>query len=547
MKIIYKIALLVLLCGFVAQQDVFAQSQKVDKNPVQLQKLIQAYTSMIMLYVEDVDMRPLVDKAIRSMLAELDPHSSYLNAEEMKASLEMTRGEFGGIGVAYNIFRDTIAVTNIIPNGPSQKAGIKLGDRIVEVDGRSVVGVDRSEVQKLLRGERGSEVCVGVVRSGEQDIKQISITRDMIPVTSIDAAYKVDQNIGYVRVNRFASSTMREFCEAMAKLSGVKTLILDLRNNGGGLMAQAIEMADYFLPKGFLITSTEGRALPTTEYHAERDQEFKGRLIVMINENSASGSELLAGALQDWDRAIVIGRGSFGKGLVQREIPMADGSAIRITVARYHTPSGRVIQRPYELGHKEDYDKAHIDRFRVTADSVGRQDVDSLMRDSVERPIFKTMRLGREIYGGGGIAPDVMVEMDTTRLSGYVSEIVRQGVNSDFVVDYMDKNRDRLLSEYESYEKFCSEFKLSDEDMQQLVELAAAKNIEYNQAEYERSKEFLRIQLTAQLVQQLFSSTEFYRYVNSRDDDYFKLAMQLIGDWESLVASVVVADGVVSE
>ena len=536
MRVISKIVVLVVSLLFAAIEMSYAQNpnQKLAQNVEQLQKLMRVYNNLDRLYVEDVDMKPVVEEAIRGMLSELDPHSSYLTAEEMKAAMEMTKGKFGGIGVAYDTLRDSIVVTNVLPNGPAQKAGLKLNDRIVEVDGRAVVGVKRSEVPKLLRGDSGSVVEVGVARRGNPEILRFLITRDNIPVTTVDAAYKVNDKVGYVRVNRFANSTMEEFRKAMSEMSGVETLILDLSNNGGGLMHQAIDMADYFLPKGLLITSTEGRAIPTTEYLSKGNKEFAGRLIVIINESTASGGELLAGALQDWDRAIVIGRSSYGKGLVQREMPLGDGSAIRLTIARYHTPSGRVIQRPYNLGHKEDYDKAYIERLRMSAANA-----DSLMRDSVERPRFNTLRRGRTIYGGGGIIPDVRVDVDTTQVNSFVAAVIREGVSAEFMVDYMDKYHQLLVKEYPTFKKFESDFVLADSDMAKIAEMATAKGIKYSEEEYKGALKLLRTRFTAQIAQLLFSQSEYYQYVNSRANDSFRVAMRLAENWAEEVEPVI--------
>ena len=531
---VLKIALLVVAIMLIATDGVYSQTQKLGQSAEQLQKLMRAYSSLDRLYFEEVDKQPIVEEAIRAMFSKLDPHSTYIDADEMKVQREMTKGQFGGVGIAYNIYRDSIVVMNILADGPARKTGMRLGDRIVEVDGDSVVGVERSEVQKLLRGEQGSTVEIGVVRRGEPNILRLSIVRDNIPVTTIDAAYKVDDKIGYIKVNRFADSTMREFRDAMGKIAGVETLILDLSDNGGGLMHQAVDLADYFLPKGVVITSTEGRAVQTTQYISKQEPEFDGRLIVIINQNSASGSELVAGALQDWDRAIVVGRNSYGKGLVQREIPLGDGSAIRLTIARYHTPSGRVIQRPFELGHKEDYAKAYVERLRKMVSNT-----DSLSLDSVEMPRFNTLLRGRTIYGGGGIIPDVRVAVDTTRLNSYASQITARGVIVDFVVEYMDNNREKLAQQYPTFEQFDSEFVLSDSEMGRFVEIATAKGVEHNQAKYEAAYELLRNQLTAQIVQQLYPQSDFYRYINKRENDLFRRAMQLAQNWSSEVEPVI--------
>ena len=529
MRYIYKLVLLALFSIFTFGESVTAQNVKgagadIEKQSLdQLQKLMYFYRYLSNLYVEEVDMQPLIEEAIRAMLAELDPHSRYLDVEEMKSLQETTKGEFGGIGVEFNILNDSIIVVNTFPQGPAESVGVMPNDRIVEVEGKSVVGVKRSEVPKLLRGERGSVVKVGVVRHGVADKLNFSIIRGDIPLTTVDAAYRVDDNIGYVKVNRFGHTTMTEFRKAMEKLSGVNTLILDLSNNGGGLLNQAVDMAGYFLPKGSLVVSTEGRALPSAEYKSKGEQEFKGRVIVLVNEISASGSEVVAGALQDWDRAVIVGRRSYGKGLVQREIPLGDGSAVHITIARYHTPSGRVIQRPYEQGKKDEYDRAFIER-------VKGGDADSLVRDSVEE--YKTMRLGRSVYGGGGITPDVRVVADTTRMSDYVASLIAQGVYAEYVIEYLDKNRSHLKEQYPTFAKFNTDFRLSDEELLRVVEVGKTKNVAFDEAGFEHSRELMRNQLSAMIAQRLFTQSEYFEYINSRENDSFKKAISIAGKWE---------------
>lgn len=529
MRYIYKIVLLALFSIFIFEGSVSAQNVKgasvntEKQNLDQLQKLMYFYRYLSNLYVEEVDMQPLVEEAIRAMLAELDPHSRYLDVEEMKSLQETTKGEFGGIGVQFNILNDSIVVESTFPQGPAEQVGVMPNDRIVEVDGKSVVGVKRGDVPKLLRGERGSVVKVGVVRHGVADLLSFSITRGDIPLTTVDAAYRVDDNIGYIRVNRFGQTTMSEFREAMEKLSKVNTLILDLSNNGGGLLTQAVDMAGYFLPKGTVVVSTEGRALPPVEYKSKDEQEFKGRVIVVVNESSASGSEVVAGALQDWDRAVIVGRRSYGKGLVQREIPLGDGSAVHITIARYHTPSGRVIQRPYEQGKKAEYDKAFVERVRSG-------DADSLVRDSLDE--YKTMRLGRSVYGGGGITPDVKVAVDTTRMSSYIASLIAQGVYAEFIIEYMDRCRSRLKAQYPTFIKFNTDFKLNDEELLRVVEIGKSKNIAFDKEGFEHSRELMRNQLSAMIAQRLFTQSEYFEYINSRENDSFKKAISIAGKWE---------------
>lgn len=493
------------------------QAQRTDAAVVQLQKLNRLYRHLYNSYVDSVDMAPLVESGIRAMLEELDPHSVYLDEKEMKSSQEVMEGEFSGIGVEYNILNDTIMVVNTVPQGPAEGVGLLPNDRIVKIDGENVVGVERSDVPPRLRGETGTVVNVSVVRRGVSEELNFSITRDKIPITTVDAAYKISKDAGYIKVNRFGRTTMQEFEQAMSQLGEVGTLVLDLSNNGGGLLDQAVGMAGYFIEQDSLVVSTEGRAIESRYFYAEDGGRFKGDLIVMINESSASGSEIVAGAVQDWDRGLLVGRSSFGKGLVQSQIPLGDGTAVRLTVARYHTPSGRVIQRPYERGHADEYHKAHIERLR----SAGEDSV-------AMKSKFKTLRLGRDVYADGGIRPDIVVQSDTTQISDYMVKVVAKGVYNELLLGYLDRNREKLQNDYPTFERFEKEYSFPDEQMQRLVELAEAKGVKYDAEGYELSRELMRTQLTAMVAQRLFSTSEYYRYINPRVNDSYKRVLLLL-------------------
>ena len=385
----------------------------------QFQKLAQVFRYLSGLYVDEVEMKPVVEGAITGMLEELDPHSAYIGAEEMKGVQESFDGEFSGIGVEFNVLRDTVIVVNTIAGGPAERVGVRANDRIVRIDTLDAVGMSRTDVPKHLRGKTGTKVGIDVVRHGTPGQLHFVIVRDKIPLNTVDASYLAGEGIGYIKVNRFGRTTMDEFTEAYRKLGRPEGLILDLRGNGGGLLEQAIGMAGFFLPRGAVIVSTEGRAVPASSFRAQTNgEDLKGRLVVLIDESSASASEIVAGAVQDWDRGVVVGRPSFGKGLVQRQIGLSDGSAVRITVARYHTPSGRVIQRPYEKGKRREYYLDHLRRY------------DDAARDSLDAaaPAYRTLRTGRTVYGGGGIRPDILVEADTAGFSNYYGELSRRGI-----------------------------------------------------------------------------------------------------------------------
>lgn len=509
------------LLAIVALWPISGHAQRNKADIEQIQKFNRFYSYLSSAYVDDVDMAPIIEAAIRSSLAELDPHSTYLNQDELKAEMESFAGEFSGIGIEFNILQDTVMVVNTIVGGPAESVGLRAGDRIVEVNGENIVGLKRSEIPPKLRGERGSAVNVGVKRRNSAELLYFTIIRDNIPITTIDASYLATENVGYIKVNRFGQTTMREFREAMTKIGNVKGLILDLRGNGGGLLGQAVELAGYFLHKDALIVYTEGRAIKPEYFHSQKDIEFKGNVVVLIDESSASASEIVAGALQDWDRAIVVGRDSFGKGLVQRQIPLGDGSAVRITIARYHTPSGRVIQRPYAKGDKEAYYKAHYNRLAGHADSLATSDL----------PEYKTLQSNRVVYGGGGIHPDVVVYSDTTHVSNYMVKMLAQGVYADFISEYMDTNRVSLMQTYPTFDLFDANFYFSADDIQRLTSIATAKGVTYNDEEFNLSRGLITNQLSALVAQRLYSTSEFYQLLNPRENESYSMALQLFANW----------------
>lgn len=487
-------------------------------------KFMDFYAKLNMFYVDTLNNSQLVEQAIVTILEELDPHSSYSSAEEMKAINESFDGNFSGIGVEFDVLRDTIVVVNTVVGGPSEKVGIMANDRIVAIDGKDMVGVSRADVPKLLRGDRGTKVSIEVHRRGVSEPLNFTITRDNIPIYTVDAAYKVDDNIGYIKVNRFASNTMSEFLQAFQELGDVDALILDLRGNGGGLLDQAVKMSELFLPQGALITYMEGMRVHTSRYVARRDGPFmEGHLVVLIDASSASGSEIVAGALQDWDRGVIVGRQSFGKGLVQRQEYLSDGSAVRITVARYHTPSGRVIQRPFELGKSNEYYIDHIMRAydRKYADSV-----------NTNTPEFRTLRTGRTVSGGGGITPDVTIALDTTRNYSYWNSLTRAGVINEYVNTYIDKNRRELEKEYADFGAFNGRFDVSDRMIDELVEMGDSRNIKYETESAEESLPGIRSYIKALIAQKMWDTTAYFRVINAEDDREFAKALELLRDYD---------------
>ncbi len=481
----------------------------------QLQKFVRAYRAIDRLYVDSAHMEQVAEGAIRGMLEQLDPHSAYVPREEMEQVKLSFDGSFSGIGIEFSLRRDTICVEAVVAGGPAEQVGLLPDDRIVKIDTLHAVGMKQRDVPNYLRGKQGSKVEIEVVRRGERNPLHFTLMRDKIPLHTVDAAYMATSRVGYIKVNRFGRTTMSEFRAAYERLDRPKRLILDLSGNSGGLMEQAIEMAAFFLPKDALILTTEGRAVPTTTYQAPEDGELlDGVVAVLIDEESASASEIVAGALQDWDRATILGKPSFGKGLVQRQLPLGDGSAMRITMARYHTPSGRVIQRPYKEGQRQAYYRQAM-----------RKGQDSVVNDA---PIYRTLKQGRTVYGGGGIQPDLLIEEDTTRFTPYYAQLIRRGVVQACVTDYMEHERTKLAATYPTFETFDKDFRLSEALLDQLKSDAAKEGIALDQAQYDRSEPLIRLQLKALIARRLFGVEGFYRVMNEGYVTAFRRAVELL-------------------
>lgn len=502
-----------------------AQSRANSKEYQQLSKLNKFYGLLVGAYVDEVDVQPLVEKAIESVLTELDPHSSYIPAKDMQRVQEQMDGEFSGIGVEFNVLRDTILVVNTIAGAPAESVGVRPGDRIVTIDGANAVGMKRSDVPSYLRGKSGSKVRVGVVRYGTEGVLDFEITRNKIPDNTLDAAYEIAKGVGYVKINRFGRTTIEEFQSAVSKLGKLDGIVLDLRGNGGGLLDQAIGLASHFLPEGSEVVSTEGRAVSSQTYRARPGGYFtKSAVVVLVDESSASASEIVAGALQDWDRGVIVGRPSFGKGLVQREVTLNDGSAVRLTIARYHTPTGRVIQRPYEKGKREEYYKAHRERLVASgkaADTVGL----------AELPTYKTLRKGRTVHGGGGITPDVVIEADTLEFTDYLVKLTARGIMAESLYEYLDANREKLASQYPTFDEFKSRFSVSEETLDAITSKGAERGIERHEDQYLRSKSFISRQFKALIARNLFTESAYYEVINSEGDSVLNEGVRIVKDW----------------
>ncbi len=506
---------LLLLLAFVVAIGTPLSAQQDAETMRQLQKLVRAYRYMERYYIDTLRAERAVDGALMGMLQTLDPHSAYLSREAMEEVEVEMEGEFSGIGIEYRINRDTITVMNTVVGGPAEQVGMLPGDRILGIDTLNAVGMKQSEVPKHLRGKRGTKVDLTVYRRGVSELLHFTLTRDKIPLNTVDAAYMASERVGYIKLGRFGRTTVSEFREAYDKLGRPRRLILDLRGNGGGLLDQALGMAEFFLPKGSLLLTTEGRIEPEQRFYAREDGTMlTGRVAVLIDEVSASASEIVAGALQDWDRATIIGRTSFGKGLVQRQIPLGDGSAMRITTSRYLTPSGRAIQRPYEAGKRQAY---YLDHLRGYADSI-----------TDATPRHRSLAKGRTIYGGGGIRPDLKVESDTTHYTNYYAQLVRRGILLQSVTDHLDQNREQLKRDYPALADFVGRYTPSPQLVEALKREAEKQGLTYREEEFKRSEALILTQLKALVAQRLYGVEGFYRVINPAYNEAYQTAMELL-------------------
>ena len=538
------------------------KAQDVQENTMKFGRLLRLVDSY---YVDSTKIGDLTEKAIVEVLRNLDPHSVYISKEEVEKMNEPLVGNFEGVGISFNVFRDTLMVVTTIPGGPSEKVGIRAGDRIVQVDAKKIaaIGLKNTDVFDMLRGAKGTKVDLKIKRKGELNILDFTVIRDKIPINSLDASYMLNENTGYIKLNKFSATTTSEFYDAIKALkanSKLNSLVLDLRGNGGGYLNAAIELADQFLTAYKLVVYTSGLHAEKKEYSATPLGELEqGKLVVLIDEGSASASEIVSGAIQDWDRGVLIGRRSYGKGLVQQPFPLTDGSMIRLTTAHYYTPSGRCIQKPYTDG-VEAYQKDYMHRIE-NGELFSK---DSVVQNKAEKFLTKTTK--RTVYGGGGIMPDLFIPLDTSKYYVYYNTLNRKNVVYSGVLDIMDANRDAFKQKYTDFKTFNDKFEVTDEMVDKIIaagdKIAADKitddvdgtpveaKPEKNQKEVKKespkpdqksidfARPLLKKQMKGLIARDLFSISEYFQIMNG-DDEAIKKAVEVInkrGEYEKILS-----------
>ena len=524
--------LIVAFAVFAGNNRVYAQD--VQENAMKFGRLLRLVDSY---YVDSTKVNDLTEKAIVEVLRNLDPHSVYISKAEVEKMNEPLQGNFEGVGISFNVFRDTLMVVTTVPGGPSEKVGLRAGDRIIQVDAKVItnIGLKNTDVYDLLRGKKGTKVELKIKRKGEPNVLDFTVIRDKIPINSLDASYMLNDNTGYIKLNKFSATTTTEFIDAIKVLKTnykLSNLVLDLRGNGGGYLNAAVELADQFLPAFKLVVYTSGLHSDKKEYSSTALGELEqGRLVVLIDENSASASEIVAGAIQDWDRGVLIGRRSFGKGLVQQPFSLTDGSMIRLTTAHYYTPSGRCIQKPYTDGI-DDYQKDYLHRMEK-GELFSKDSVVLNKKDKYETKVTK-----RTVYGGGGIMPDIFIPLDTSKYYIYYNNLSRKNVIYPAALDLVDKNRADFQKKYQDFKTFNDKFEVTDEMVNKILDDGEKEGVKKDEKGIAFTRPLLKKQIKGLIARDLFTLSEYWQVMNS-DDEAIKSAVTVLGkkgDYDKIIS-----------
>ncbi len=522
----YIFGLTILIFGILTGIQI-QKAISTDNFHEQLRKFNDVLSLTRKYYVDEIDTQKLVESAIGGLLEQLDPHSVYIPPKQLEQVEEEFRGNFEGIGIEFQIINDTIVVVSAIPGGPSEALGIMAGDRIIKIDGEPYKKITNEDVRKKLRGPKGTKVNVTIYRPSLKEFLEFTIVRDRIPLYSVDAYYMVDNETGYISLSRFAQTTFDEVKAALDSLDkqGIKKLILDLRNNSGGYMSEAVKISDLFLDQNKLIVYTKSR-IPEfqEEYRAYQTYKYeKIPVIILVNNGSASASEIVSGAIQDWDRGVIVGETTFGKGLVQRQFQLNDNSALRLTISRYYTPLGRLIQRDYTKKDKVEYYRESLER-----DTLEGENIEHKLESDTTRPVYKTPK-GRKVYGGGGITPDYIVK--SPPLTKYSSTLLRKNLFYQFVLTYLDKNGKEIQSKYKDLKSFKNNFIINDELIESFIKYAKSQGVEYNEQEFKKDEDYIKARLKAQIARNFWRNEGWFP-VLLEIDPQFKKALSLLPEAE---------------
>jgi carboxyl-terminal processing protease len=528
-----KVALLMFVAITLFSGSNQSYAQDVQENTIKFGRLLRLIDSY---YVDTTKVGDLTEKAIVEVLRNLDPHSVYISKAEVEKMNEPLQGNFEGVGISFNVFRDTLMVVTTVPGGPCEKVGVRAGDRIIQVDAKVItnIGLKNTDVFDLLKGKKGTRVDLKIKRKGESNVLDFTVIRDKIPINSLDASYMLSDNTGYIKLNKFAATTTSEFAEAIKALKTkykLTNLVLDLRGNGGGYLNAAVELADQFLSANKLVVYTSGVHSDKKEYTSSAAGELEqGKLVVLIDENSASASEIVAGAIQDWDRGVLIGRRSFGKGLVQQAFPLTDGSIVRLTTAHYYTPSGRCIQKPYTDGI-EDYQKDYMHRMEK-GELFSKDSVVLNKNDKYETKVNK-----RVVYGGGGVMPDFFIPLDTSKYYIYYNKLNAKNVIYPAALDLVDKNRADFQKKYADFKTFNQNFEVSDEMVNKIFDDGEKEGVKKDEMSIAFSRPLLKKQVKGLIARDLFSVSEYFEVMNGDDQAIQKAAAILSkrGDYEKVL------------